>query len=207
MFGLSANNDQQTDSSAGHYSDAAAQEIPPAMDQPVLTNGYDNAGTASTPASDNGFVASAPAISPTASPNPNPQVGMPPEPFPPPSVTTGNGVVAPPDLNQPVDESAKTMASPIMDGHSDEELLKMKQQALQSLAPLIDHLEQTPEEKFKTTMMLIQASDNAQLVKEAYEAANQITDEKTRAAALLDVVNEINYFTHQAAKSPQQNPN
>ena len=44
-------------------------------------------------------------------------------------------------------------------------------------------------------MMLIQASDNADLVPEAYEAANQITDEKARAQALLDVVNEINYFT------------
>ncbi len=75
-------------------------------------------------------------------------------------------------------------------------LLQLKQQALQSLAPLVGHLDQTPEEKFKTTMMLIQASDNQQLVKDAYEAANQITDEKTRAQALLDVVNEINYFTH-----------
>jgi hypothetical protein len=44
-------------------------------------------------------------------------------------------------------------------------------------------------------MMLIQATDNASLVKEAYAAANQITDEKARAQALLDVVNEINYFT------------
>jgi len=74
-------------------------------------------------------------------------------------------------------------------------LVKLKQQALQSLAPLVDKLDQTPEEKFKTTMMLIQASDNADLVPKAYEAANQITDEKARAQALLDVVNEINYFT------------
>ncbi|HXY17960.1 MAG TPA: hypothetical protein VEH48_00885 [Candidatus Nitrosopolaris sp.] len=76
------------------------------------------------------------------------------------------------------------------------ELLQIKQQALHSLTPLIDKLEQTPEEKFKTTMMLLQASDNPTLVKDAYAAANQITDEKTRAQALLDVVNEINYFTH-----------
>jgi hypothetical protein len=75
-------------------------------------------------------------------------------------------------------------------------LLNIKQQALQNLQPLVSHLEQPPEEKFKTTMMLIQASDNAALVKQAYEAASQITDEKARAQALLDVVNEINYFTH-----------
>jgi hypothetical protein len=74
-------------------------------------------------------------------------------------------------------------------------LVSIKEQALNNLAPLVNHLEQTPEEKFKTTMMLIQASDNSALVKDAYEAANQIPDEKVRAQALLDVVNEINYFT------------
>jgi len=92
--------------------------------------------------------------------------------------------------------AAKPTAASLVSAPPDDELLKMKQQALQSLAPLVDHLEQSPEEKFRTTMMLIQASDNADLVKEAYEAANQIKDEKTRAQALLDVINEINYFTH-----------
>ena len=76
-----------------------------------------------------------------------------------------------------------------------DELFDIKQQALHSLAPLVDKLDQTPEEKFKTTMMLIQASDNAELIKDAYDAANAISDEKARAQALLDVVNEINYFT------------
>jgi hypothetical protein len=48
-------------------------------------------------------------------------------------------------------------------------------------------------------MMMIQASDNQDLIKEAYSAAQAITDEKTRAQALLDIVNEINYFTsHQS---------
>lgn len=77
----------------------------------------------------------------------------------------------------------------------EDELFDIKQQALHSLAPLVDKLDQTPEEKFKTTMMLIQASDNADLIKDAYAAANAISDEKARAQALLDVVNEINYFT------------
>lgn len=78
---------------------------------------------------------------------------------------------------------------------NEDALVSLKEQALNSLSPLVGHLDQTPEEKFKTTMMLIQASDNSTLIKEAYEAANKITDEKTRAQALLDVVNEINYFT------------
>ncbi len=77
----------------------------------------------------------------------------------------------------------------------DDDLLALKQQALQQLTPLVSHLEQTPEEKFRTTMMMIQAADNKALLSEAYEAALSITDEKVRAQALLDVVNEINYFT------------
>lgn len=77
------------------------------------------------------------------------------------------------------------------------DLLDIKQQALQQLSPLVDHLDQTPEEKFRTTMMMIQASDDQSLVGVAYEAAKQINDEKTKAQALLDIVNEINYFTHQ----------
>lgn len=78
---------------------------------------------------------------------------------------------------------------------SADDLLGLKQQALQQLTPLVGHLEQTPLEKFRTTMMLIQASDNQALLKDAYDAANAIQDDKTRAQALLDVVNEINYFT------------
>jgi len=76
-----------------------------------------------------------------------------------------------------------------------DDLLDIKQQALQQLSPLVDHLDQSPEDRFRTTMMMIQASDNSSLIKDAYEAAGQITDEKIRAQALLDIVNEINYFT------------
>ena len=82
---------------------------------------------------------------------------------------------------------------------STDELLDIKQQALQQLTPLVGHLDQSPEEKFRTTMMMIQASDNDALIKDAYDAAVQIADEKTRAQALWDIVNEINYFTHSAA--------
>jgi len=77
-----------------------------------------------------------------------------------------------------------------------EDLLVIKQQALNQLSPIINHLDQTPEEKFRTTMMMIQASDDQSLIKSAYEAAQQINDEKVKAQALLDIVNEINYFTH-----------
>lgn len=87
------------------------------------------------------------------------------------------------------------------DAGTDEDLLTIKQQALQQLSPLIGQLDQTPEDKFRTTMMMIQASDNQSLIKDAFTAAQQITDEKVRAQALLDIVNEINYFT-QASQAP-----
>lgn len=75
------------------------------------------------------------------------------------------------------------------------DLLDIKRQALQELSPLVDHLDQSPEEKFKTTMMMIQATDDKTLLPAAFSAAKEIADDKARAQALLDVINEINYFT------------
>jgi hypothetical protein len=77
-----------------------------------------------------------------------------------------------------------------------QDLGSIKQQALQQLSPLVSHLNQTPEDRFNTTMMMLQATDDQSLVPVAYEAAQSITDEKTKAQALLDIVNEINYFTN-----------
>jgi hypothetical protein len=85
--------------------------------------------------------------------------------------------------------------------NSPDDLMAIKQQALQQLNPLLGHLDQTPEEKFRTTMMMIQAADNKSLIPEAFRAAQKITDEKVQAQALLDVVNEINYFSQQKDKS------
>ena len=85
-------------------------------------------------------------------------------------------------------------------GPVDSNLLAIKQEALEKLSPLVGKLEQSASEKFHTTMMMIQASDNQSLVQSAYDAAQQIPDEKERAQALLDVVNEINYFTQKNQK-------
>jgi hypothetical protein len=92
----------------------------------------------------------------------------------------------------------KDVTLPVTPAASDD-LIDIKQSALKMLTPLVGHLNQTPEEKFRTTMMMIQASDDQTLIKDAYEAAQAITDEKTKAQALLDIINEINYFTQQGA--------
>lgn len=88
-------------------------------------------------------------------------------------------------------------SAPAANPVGNDDLLGIKQDALQQLSPLVGHLDQSPEEKFRTTMMMIQASDDQTLLRTAYEAAKQISDDKARAQALLDVVNEINYFTQQ----------
>jgi len=80
---------------------------------------------------------------------------------------------------------------------SNDDLIGIKQDALKQLSPLVKQLDQSPEEKFRTMMMMIQASDDQSLIKEAFESAKLITDDKSRAQALLDIINEINYFTQQ----------
>lgn len=88
---------------------------------------------------------------------------------------------------EPVDQPSVSAPSSDLD--------QIKNKALEQLSPLVNKLDQDPEEKFKTLMMMIQASDNHDLIGEAYEAANAIGDETIKAQALLAIVNEINYFT------------
>ncbi len=84
------------------------------------------------------------------------------------------------------------------------DLDSIRSSALQELTPLLSELEQEPEEKYRTLMMIIQSSDNQDLIKQAYEAAENIDDKKTRAEALLTIVNEINYFSGKDDKSQSE---
>ena len=86
---------------------------------------------------------------------------------------------------------------------SSDDLSDIKQQALSQLTPIIGDLDQSPEEKYRTLMMLIQASDDKSLLKNAFEAASSIEDKKTKAEALLNIVNEINYFSASKAQSDE----
>ncbi|HTE57433.1 MAG TPA: hypothetical protein VK694_01725 [Verrucomicrobiae bacterium] len=128
----------------------------------------------------------------TAAPAQEPNIGLP--------------TVAPsdPTASATVDSSSAPAVAPASPAAAPaaapDDLLGLKQEALHQLSPLVGHLDQTPEEKFRTTMMMIQATDDHTKIKDAYEAAQAITDDKVRAQALLDVVNEINYFTQQDQK-------
>ena len=101
------------------------------------------------------------------------------------------------NINNLTSPESPQVALPSTNSLSDsDDLIDIKRQALKELSPLINHLDQSSEEKFKTTMMMIQASDDKSLIPRAFESAKSITSEKERAQALLDIVNEINYFTH-----------
>jgi hypothetical protein len=99
------------------------------------------------------------------------------------------------DDNDHTDTDTASDSDTVDSSSSPHDLIDIKRDALGKLTPLVGHLDQTPEEKFRTTMMMIQASDNQSLIQTAYDAAQEISDEKVRAQALLDVINEINYFT------------
>jgi len=100
-------------------------------------------------------------------------------------------------LSPPFTETADN-APPAIE---DSELQEIKRNALQNLLPIVGKLDQSPEERFQTLLMVIQASDNRELINEAYETAAKIPDEGKRAQALLAIINEINFFTQQPVQS------
>ncbi len=110
-----------------------------------------------------------------------------------PTINPNNNARSP--LNS-VSDISETSKSEALDTNNGKELLDLKKRALQQLQPLVDRLDLSPEEKFNTTMMMIQASDDQTLISKAFDAAQKISNEKDKAQALLDIVNEINYFTH-----------
>lgn len=151
--------------------------VDPAMANDQIMHDGSLEEPSTVPSSDvSGGLGEIPAAPPVAQPVSDNPFALPTTPTPEPMVTT-----TPPSAPAPDADS--------------EDLLDLKQKALEQLSPLVGHLEQSPEEKFKTTMMMIQASDDRSLLPAAYESAQAITDEKAKAQALLDVVNEINYFT------------
>lgn len=113
-------------------------------------------------------------------------------------VNTKAATVTPPaDMTDDTAASTPSAPSaPALNETDQTDLLSIKKEVLTQLTPLMDQLDQSPEEKFKTTMMLLQSTDDHKLIKSAYDAALMMTDEKSKAQALLDIVNEINYFTH-----------
>lgn len=81
------------------------------------------------------------------------------------------------------------------------ELDTVKNSALEQLRPLIEKLDLEPADKFDKYLMMLRASDDAALIKPAFDAAQGIEGEKEKAQALLDIINEINYITANQAQA------
>ena len=78
------------------------------------------------------------------------------------------------------------------------ELEAIKKDALAQLRPLVDKLDLPAQEKFDTLLLIIRSTDDQSLLTAANEAAKLIEDETKRAGALLDVIKEIDFFSHPA---------
>jgi hypothetical protein len=78
---------------------------------------------------------------------------------------------------------------------ADSNLESIKKDALSELRPLVDKLNVAPEEKFDTYLLLLRSTDDQALIAPAHEAARNIADEARRAAALLDIIKEIDYLS------------
>jgi hypothetical protein len=143
-------------------------------DGSTVSNGQDDAsGTAAPPAP------SAPTIDPAV------------------SVSDASAPVSEPAVPapEPKPEPAPVTPSP---ANPPSNLADIKRDALAELRPLADKLDLPPEEKFTTLLLIIRSTDDSSLLSAAHMAAQAITDETKRAAALLDVIKEVDFFAQQA---------
>ena len=136
-----------------------------------------------------------PPVAPVQSPYPSPTDS--PYPAPAPAFPVQEAPVVPdetpviPSFDVPVAPSFDTSTS----ASADSSLEGVKQDAIQQLRPLIDHIDLPPEEKFDTYLLLIRSTDDATLIAPAHVAAQGISDEKRKAEALLDIIKEIDYLS------------
>lgn len=123
-------------------------------------------------------------------PSNTPDPGTPTPPLPDPTASLPP-VAAPPATSPLTPPSSDDAAQPV-----DPALESIKKDALNELRPLVDKLNVSGEEKFDTYLLLLRSTDDKSLIGPAHEAAKAITDEARRAQALLDVIKEIDYLSH-----------
>lgn len=153
------------------------------------------------PTTDNGTAAPQPQVfdQPAEMPAPAPEAQPAEQPFGEPvpvHYAEQTDAPAPETTAQPAEQIAETPSQLAPTNDTLDELADIKRQALQQLSPLVGHLDQSPEERFRTSLMLLQSTDDKSFIRPAYEAAQAITDEKARAQALLEIINEVDYFSN-----------
>ena len=78
----------------------------------------------------------------------------------------------------------------------DADLMKVKNDALKELAPLVEKLDKSAEEKFALYVNILENLNDKTMVEKMYEAAKGIVDEEKKAEALLKVVEILNKFSN-----------
>lgn len=109
---------------------------------------------------------------------------MPEVPEPPAPVTSDFSGFIPPT---PLSEAPSSTDSSDLDS--------IKLDALKELRPLMDKVDLPADEKFDTYLMLIRSTDDSTLIGPAHTAAQNISDEKRKAEALLEIIKEIDYLS------------
>lgn len=84
----------------------------------------------------------------------------------------------------------------VANGVNSSELDEIKKQALEQLRPLLEKVDLPATEKFDKYLMMLRATDDSTLIQPAFNAAQSIDDEKDKAEALVDIINEINYVSN-----------
>jgi len=97
--------------------------------------------------------------------------------------------------NTPDDSDNLNNATPQVDAA----LLALKQHALEALLPIVDSMQEAPERKFEILITATRSSEDPSLLDKALGAAQQISDPNNKADALLDVLNEVNYYIKKQA--------
>lgn len=78
----------------------------------------------------------------------------------------------------------------------DADLMKVKNDALKELAPLVEKLDKSAEEKFALYVNILENLNDKTVVEKMYEAAKGIADDGKKAEALLKVVEILNKFSN-----------
>lgn len=104
--------------------------------------------------------------------------------------------------SKPIPALSKPAPTPVLvqekkESNAGGDLETIKNKALDELRPLAERINLPPAEKFDTLLLMIRTTDDKELIKYAHDIAVQIEDKDKQAQALLDIVKEVDFFTHQ----------
>ncbi|MDR1300759.1 MAG: hypothetical protein LBK50_03580 [Candidatus Nomurabacteria bacterium] len=169
----------------------------PADDQ-ELANLLAGLGDKTAPTGPAPAAPAAPAPKPEPKPMPTPAPAPNPSPAPAPVAPTAKPEPPKPADNKPALRPEPAKPDPKKPAPTGEvgDLEGIKNKALDELRPLAERINLPPAEKFDTLLLMIRTTDDKGLIKYAHEIAKQIEDKDKQAQALLDIVKEVDFFTH-----------